>query len=154
MSSPIRRIPTEILTHIFMLSKPSIMDAREMDWYKALQGSPWVLGHISRHWRAVALASPTLWTSIIIRNTGTSEDLEPCSIPMLETQLVRSGNSPLDIIFDYERFDADTYVAEEALKALEKCCSRWRSLYITAEQLLRLHRIRGRLPLLEKVSVW
>ncbi|KAJ7145844.1 hypothetical protein C8R44DRAFT_3318 [Mycena epipterygia] len=73
---------------------------------------------------------------------------------MLETQLLRSGNFPLNIVFDYESDDSDDYVVEEALKATAKCSLRWKSLYITGEQLLRLPRIRGRVPLLEKVSVW
>ncbi|KAJ7145843.1 hypothetical protein C8R44DRAFT_600585, partial [Mycena epipterygia] len=67
--SPIRRITPEILAHIFVCTMPTIQEARAVNWYTALERSPWVLGQISRRWRAVVLASPALWSSIIIRNT-------------------------------------------------------------------------------------
>ncbi|KAJ6541674.1 hypothetical protein B0H19DRAFT_321235 [Mycena capillaripes] len=151
-SSPIKRLAPELLTYIFLLSKPSIGDARKVDWYTALEHSPWILGHISRHWRSVALASPALWSFIIIRNTN--DDSQPCSLPMLETQLIRSGKSPLDVVVDFENYDSDDYVVREALKALARHSPRWKTLYITAQQLMSLSSLRGRVPLLEKVSVW
>ncbi|KAJ7443323.1 hypothetical protein B0H11DRAFT_2345157 [Mycena galericulata] len=133
--SPMRRIPPEILSHIFEFTLPTIQEARAVDWDTALESSPWVLGQISRRWRAVALASPTLWTTIMIRNT---EDSALCSLPMLETQLLRSAKFPLDIFFDHESWrGSDEDTAEEAWKALRK-----------------LPNIRGRVPLLEKVCVW
>ncbi|KAJ7762321.1 hypothetical protein DFH07DRAFT_813913 [Mycena maculata] len=149
--SPIRLIPSEILTHIFAFTIPLIEDARKVDWDKSLEQTPWILGQISGHWRAVALALPILWTSIIIRRTN--DDSDPCSIPMLETQLLRSRTSPLDVVFDIDGW-GDQYVVQQALSALVKCSSRWKSLYIAGEQLARLPRIRGRVPILEKLCVW
>lgn len=73
---------------------------------------------------------------------------------MLETQILRSGSLPLDIVFDYETFDSDDFEAEEVLEALARCSSRWKSLYITGQMLARLPRIFGRVPLLEKLCVW
>ncbi|KAJ7508471.1 hypothetical protein B0H11DRAFT_1965208 [Mycena galericulata] len=161
--SPIRHVPPEILTHIFVLSLPSVWVAREVKWYDSLRGSPWALGQVSRHWRAVAMASPALWTSIIFKRTyeyapNSALEFAPCSLPMLETQLLRSSNFPLHIVFDYQTvgFETDNIdsVAKRALEALDKCSFRWKSLYITGEQLARLPSLSGRIPLLEKLCVW
>ncbi|KAJ7045142.1 hypothetical protein C8F04DRAFT_525034 [Mycena alexandri] len=151
--SPIRRLPPEILTHIFILTTP-VEEAGNLPWHRSLEQSPWILGHICRRWRAVALTSPALWSSIVIQNIYSSDDdSEPCSIPMLKAQLTRSGSYPLEVVFEYEVDGQNGYVVEKALKALAKCSSRWKSLSITAQQLKRLPNIRGRVPLLEKLSV-
>ncbi|KAJ7747203.1 hypothetical protein B0H14DRAFT_2477750 [Mycena olivaceomarginata] len=154
--SPLRRIPPEILAHIFLLSLPSISDTRNEPWDICLERSPWVLTHVSRRWRAVALASPALWCRIIIRSTDISDDSEICSLPMLAAQLARSSNSLLEIIFDYETFNDKSGgdVAQEALQTLAQHSARWKILRITASQFMQLSSVRGRLPLLEHLSVW
>ncbi|KAJ7360978.1 hypothetical protein DFH08DRAFT_732498 [Mycena albidolilacea] len=154
--SPLRRIPPEILAHIFLLSLPSISDTRNEPWDIYLERSPWVLTHVSRRWRAVALASPALWCRIIIRSTDISDDSEICSLPMLAAQLARSGKSPLEIIFDYETFNDKSGgdVAQEALQTLARHSARWKILRITASQFMQLSSVRGWLPLLEHLSVW
>ncbi|KAJ7608713.1 hypothetical protein FB45DRAFT_379172 [Roridomyces roridus] len=148
--SPIRHLPPEILAHIFLFSLPPVKEAEErVEWYEALDHSPWVLGRVSRRWRAVALNSPALWTSIIIQADGDSE--EACCLPMLEAQLERSGKSPLDIIFMCEE---DPYLAEEALKKLIQHSARWKPLVITARNISSLpRRIRKKLPLLQTLCV-
>ncbi|KAF8204234.1 hypothetical protein K438DRAFT_552223 [Mycena galopus ATCC 62051] len=153
--SPLRRFPPEILAHIFLLSAPSVSEARYVPWYTSLEGSPWTLAHVSRHWREVALSFPALWSTIIIRNMSDGES-EIYSLPMLEAQLARSAKTPLNIIFDYEAFNdpSDGDVVEDALNALMRHSSRWKSLYITESQIPRLVSVRGRLPLLEKLSVF
>ncbi|KAJ7784805.1 hypothetical protein B0H14DRAFT_2958956 [Mycena olivaceomarginata] len=109
--------PPEILAHIFLLSLPSISDTRNEPWDICLERSPWVLTHVSRRWRAVALASPALWCRIIIRSLA--------------------GTSP-----------------QEALQTLAQHSARWKILRITASQFMQLSSVRGRLPLLEHLSVW
>ncbi|KAJ7605751.1 hypothetical protein DFH06DRAFT_1487108 [Mycena polygramma] len=152
--SPVARIPREILTNIFLLSRPSIQEARGTQWWTALERSPWSLGQVSRRWRAVALASPALWSFIVIKNPS-DDECAPYSLAMLETQLARARTSPLDIVLDYERNDdSDDYVVREALKVLAAHSARWRTLYITAQQLVDLSSLRGRVPLLERVVVW
>ncbi|KAJ6520523.1 hypothetical protein C8R45DRAFT_1121060 [Mycena sanguinolenta] len=153
--SPLRRIPAEILSFIFLLSTPTISEVRYVPWHEYLFWSPWTLGRVCRRWRSVALASPALWSSIIMRNPN-DEESEFYSLPMLEEQLTRSGMSPLHVVFDYESFNDKTggHVAEDVLKTLARHSSRWKSLYITATQFTRLTSVRGRLPLLEKLAVW
>ncbi|KAJ7726391.1 hypothetical protein B0H16DRAFT_1894815 [Mycena metata] len=148
--SPVRRIPPEVLTHIFLLSAPSLQELKFGTWYDLLEQSPWTLGRICRRWRAVALASPAIWSTIIIHG---EYDAEPCSLPMLETQLIRSGTYPLEIFFDCERRRYDR-TADMTLEALAKHTARWKTFYIVQTQLDRMPSVRGRVPLLEKVGVW
>ncbi|KAJ7691917.1 hypothetical protein B0H17DRAFT_909307, partial [Mycena rosella] len=54
--SPLRRMPIEVLGEIFSWTLPSVRDA------VAESISPWVLGHISSRWRAIALSTPSLWS--------------------------------------------------------------------------------------------
>ncbi|KAJ7607859.1 hypothetical protein FB45DRAFT_707291, partial [Roridomyces roridus] len=49
MLSPLRRMPPEILAEIFTSSIPVVSD-------------PWVWTHICSRWRAVAIATPALWS--------------------------------------------------------------------------------------------
>ncbi|KAJ6591565.1 hypothetical protein DFH09DRAFT_1358138 [Mycena vulgaris] len=49
--SPVGRLPPEILSRVFVFCS----DPDSLMWVKEVS-------HISRHWRAVALACPTLWT--------------------------------------------------------------------------------------------
>ncbi|KAJ7157290.1 hypothetical protein C8R46DRAFT_859860, partial [Mycena filopes] len=57
--SGLRRLPLEILAYIFLLTIPSVEETCPLR-------SPWILGHICRRWRAIALATPALWSSIVI----------------------------------------------------------------------------------------
>ncbi|KAK7048691.1 hypothetical protein R3P38DRAFT_3619631 [Favolaschia claudopus] len=59
--SPMRLLPIDILTEIFLTCLPSKHEAL-IDESEA----PLLLGRICRHWRAVAYSTPTLWSSINI----------------------------------------------------------------------------------------
>ncbi|KAJ7626589.1 hypothetical protein DFH06DRAFT_1007372, partial [Mycena polygramma] len=52
--SPIRNLPFEILSHIFLLSVPPL---RPLEHPRA----PWFLGQICRRWRAISTSVPILW---------------------------------------------------------------------------------------------
>ncbi|KAJ6580827.1 hypothetical protein B0H19DRAFT_894028, partial [Mycena capillaripes] len=63
--SPLRRIPTELLSEIFQWTLPSLND----QWMRNrldMADSPWVLTRISSRWRAVSLSTPSLWSRITI----------------------------------------------------------------------------------------
>ncbi|KAF8204232.1 hypothetical protein K438DRAFT_1819389 [Mycena galopus ATCC 62051] len=129
--------------------------ARHVPWYRSLERSPWTLAHVSRYWRAVALTTPALWSSIIIRNMSDPRT-QIYSQRMLEAQLSRSGRASLEIVFDYDPFndESGSCVAEDALQTLAEHSERWKALYITGSQIARLAPVRGQLPLLEKLSVF
>ncbi|KAJ7260360.1 hypothetical protein B0H12DRAFT_959143, partial [Mycena haematopus] len=52
--SPLRRMPSEVLGEIFSWTLPlrSALDITD---------SPWVLTHVSRRWRAIAVSKSSLW---------------------------------------------------------------------------------------------
>ncbi|KAJ7622479.1 hypothetical protein FB45DRAFT_689065, partial [Roridomyces roridus] len=56
-SSPVRRVPPEVLCEIFARVRPV---PRRISFYEVEQ-PPWILGHICRLWRDTALACPRLW---------------------------------------------------------------------------------------------
>ncbi|KAJ7303627.1 hypothetical protein DFH08DRAFT_986237 [Mycena albidolilacea] len=56
--APIRRIPNEILSTIFVCYA-EITHAPSTDFRRGV----WILGHICRHWRVVVLSTPAVWSS-------------------------------------------------------------------------------------------
>ncbi|KAJ7260351.1 hypothetical protein B0H12DRAFT_1181996, partial [Mycena haematopus] len=52
--SPLRRMPSEVLGEIFSWTLPL---KRALD----IADSPWVLTHVSRRWRAIAVSKSSLW---------------------------------------------------------------------------------------------
>lgn len=80
LSAPISRIPNEILAEIFGYMKGS---------YSANNiPNVMVVSHVTRHWRNVALGSPSLWDTIRMSTANDSLDLpitfltrsEPCTL--------------------------------------------------------------------------
>ncbi|KAJ7609005.1 hypothetical protein FB45DRAFT_707482, partial [Roridomyces roridus] len=59
--SPLRRVPPEILAEIFSWTLPGPDDGFALAGRK-VKHSPWILGHICRRWRAIALSTPSLWS--------------------------------------------------------------------------------------------
>ncbi|KAJ7777016.1 hypothetical protein B0H16DRAFT_945799, partial [Mycena metata] len=88
--SPLRRIPSEVLCEIFSWTVPTIAD---IAFCKVrLTDSPWVLTHICRRWRTIAIADPLLWSLVAI---AYSENIDPSSqfsLPLIKTQLERVRN--------------------------------------------------------------
>ncbi|KAJ7728091.1 hypothetical protein B0H16DRAFT_1264456, partial [Mycena metata] len=67
--SPIRRIPTEILAQIFLASLADDAVASDNIASDSYTGQtvllpPILFGHVSSGWRAVAAATPRLWSDI------------------------------------------------------------------------------------------
>ncbi|KAJ7735012.1 hypothetical protein B0H16DRAFT_1268479, partial [Mycena metata] len=58
--SPLRRIPPEVLAEIFTRTLPPSQSWSGRSGFSS-NDTPWVLTHISRHWRAVAI-STSLWS--------------------------------------------------------------------------------------------
>lgn len=88
LTSPIRRIPPEVLGEIFyhcLPTAPIYVTPRDVE-------SPMVLTQVCRHWRAVAMATPRLWTSITLHvGRATSEVYRS----MCEAWLGRAKSLPL-----------------------------------------------------------
>ncbi|KAJ7654672.1 hypothetical protein DFH06DRAFT_1416513 [Mycena polygramma] len=59
--SPLRRMPPELLSEIFAWTLPSVKQKRRK---LRIMDSPWVFTHVSRHWRAIAVLNPALWSFV------------------------------------------------------------------------------------------
>ncbi|KAJ7138227.1 hypothetical protein C8R44DRAFT_566046, partial [Mycena epipterygia] len=56
--APIRRIPTEILSNIFVCYADFVDDGPP---FRDVRKAAWILGHICSYWRAVAISTPAVW---------------------------------------------------------------------------------------------
>ncbi|KAJ7732090.1 hypothetical protein B0H14DRAFT_3615866 [Mycena olivaceomarginata] len=96
--APIRQIPNEILAAIFVcyaeITRAPCTDVR---------GGVWILGHICRHWRAVVLSTPAVWSFFRARSPW-GDGLNPSALA--QEYLRRSGNYPLSIDFSCTHNDA------------------------------------------------
>ncbi|OBZ78077.1 hypothetical protein A0H81_02752 [Grifola frondosa] len=88
---PIHRLPNELLARIFLQVVAATLPS--MRWM--------VVAQICHHWRAVALSSPRLWSTICSQNIG-----------CIRVHLRRSRSVPLDISFDITRIRFDKKLME------------------------------------------
>jgi hypothetical protein len=141
--SPVRRVPPELICEILALSLSS-------DNTNTANSAPWHIGHICRFWRHCVLAYPVLWSSITIPS---SSPLDPSS--MIETQLIRSANAPLDVIWSPPEDEStpDPRAADLVLSH----SNRWRVLLLnelnSETNIDWLHAAEGRLAALETLEV-
>ncbi|KAJ7101884.1 hypothetical protein C8R44DRAFT_641240 [Mycena epipterygia] len=75
--SPLRRMPPEVLGEIFSWTLPSVGVLQE--GHLGVAVSPWVLTHISSHWRAVSLSTTSLWSLVVVEFRHES----PYHLPMV-----------------------------------------------------------------------
>ncbi|KAJ7146618.1 hypothetical protein C8R44DRAFT_864361 [Mycena epipterygia] len=157
--SPILRIPPELLCHVFILALPRrtptsptipVLGARILRGPWNLAG-PWVFGQVCRHWRVLALSFPNLWTSIVA-----STSLWGRELPLLNIQLHRSGNAPLDLLIKFtsgQRSSMETFF-DVFLATLIGHCGRWRTLQFEFDGACLPHRAfdaLGEMPLLKEL---
>ncbi|KAJ7062301.1 hypothetical protein C8F01DRAFT_1137114 [Mycena amicta] len=101
--SPLRRVPIDVIREIFVACLPEdrhcVMSAQE---------APVLLGRICSSWRAIALSTPSLWSTIHIAEPWLSRYSPATSFPRIATLfaarleaatewLSRSGSMPLSI---------------------------------------------------------
>ncbi|KAG8940374.1 hypothetical protein FRC04_005393 [Tulasnella sp. 424] len=93
---------------------------------------PTIASHICRKWRDHALNTPSFWA--YLRFDGVRLNLEK-----YQTWLERSGDYPLDIVFD-GTLVGRRKTAKEALRLIVPSSDRWRSLriYNVPEQVIRI----------------
>jgi len=120
--APIASIPNEILVAIFEAGISAYEDREEYAM---------CISHVSRLWRNIALATPSLWTSIHVN----CECIGDGQLRMLELFTARSHRKPLDITMDLVRDDdADSWdelLLCEQTDIVFPLVSRWRSLRVS-----------------------
>ncbi|KAJ7267075.1 hypothetical protein C8J57DRAFT_1181726 [Mycena rebaudengoi] len=157
--SPIDALPVELLAYIFVLGTHGCvhpeLDALDQDDCLPFDSesvkTPLVYSSVSRHWRAVALNTPALYTSICI----TPELLRDVSAPHswldtthIESYLALSRTYPVDILIDARdqewdwRQDEPLFSAKHmhtAMTLLLRHIRRWRSLCVLTDVYAPMH---------------
>lgn len=103
---PIRSVPDDIILSIFQWCtdsheyRPHRPDGYVGDYGSLDNRHPsWILSHVCRRWRRLALTSPSLW-SVLNLSEHSLNRFEHIILPRLRLQLQRSGNAPLAVVID------------------------------------------------------
>ncbi|KAJ7777004.1 hypothetical protein B0H16DRAFT_1879177 [Mycena metata] len=147
--SPLRRIPPEVLAEIFTWTLPLARNSSLRRRFFS-HDSPWLLTHISRLWRAVAISTPSLWSLLTISYQRGMDPAGLYPLPMLETQISRAQK--LKIHF-YGEETTDPEPQLEVFRYLALHSSRWEELVVllTSSLLPVLNAIH--LPLLRRLFI-
>ncbi|KAJ7889729.1 hypothetical protein B0H13DRAFT_2666105 [Mycena leptocephala] len=133
---PVALIPPEVLCYIFTCvlpvqkaTSPAIPTHRRRTWREPwVLGGPWIIGQVCSRWREVALALPTLWTSITVAN-----NLSPRQFFLLKTQLARTGSAPINLLIRFTSGARSQFSEDEFdlfLAMLVSHSTRWRALHL------------------------
>ncbi|KAG7441975.1 uncharacterized protein BT62DRAFT_462277 [Guyanagaster necrorhizus] len=90
--SPIWSLPAEIIAEIITLAA----DDDNSDGLDTRHGMPWVLNHVCRLWRNVALSTAATWSRVYIDDTTRGRH-DPFATQLLQTYLARSKEIPLSV---------------------------------------------------------
>jgi F-box-like len=115
-------LPNELLAAIFeagSTDRPVFPQIQVVEF-------PITISHVSRHWREIALHTPSLWSTIHMD--------ENTSYPkLLDAYLDRSGACPLDIVMDYQNRYPESRILFRETFYLHKILphiDRWHSLWV------------------------
>ncbi|KAK7057993.1 hypothetical protein R3P38DRAFT_1191200 [Favolaschia claudopus] len=164
ITSPIRTLPPEILSHIFIFYHnvevsydPDFDEDSDQSAVRALRGLAGGdlrnLAEVCYLWRAVVKSTPALWTSIVI-DMRSWETVEPVksllrAYQLLDKALRRGGALPVDVEAVVPRCHPLVLVA------LAWFSPRWRSatLHIDSAIAVHLEQVQHCLPLLEELRL-
>lgn len=121
-SSPIHRLPVELLSYIFSLRTHDTLgdddnDDRNPPFTTESIKTPLILSSVNHHWRNIAYNTPSLWTSICVtvelidglkdEPAGAAQYPTVLNNRHLISYLSLSRNYPLDILIDARDQDWD-----------------------------------------------
>ncbi|KAF8972981.1 hypothetical protein BDZ97DRAFT_1912582 [Flammula alnicola] len=144
--SPSRRLPTELLVEIFL---------HYLGGHRELKRNspPWILGHICRRWRHIAVNTAALWRHLPPMRLGSLEKPQlKRQIACLSTLLTRSGDAGLTFFLA----KTDTPTPHDAiLTMLFEHSQRWEriSLAISEDVCAHFSRVKGRLSSLQSLNL-
>ncbi|KAK0184472.1 hypothetical protein F5146DRAFT_1145309 [Armillaria mellea] len=123
---PIRRLPTDILGEILFASVPSpaqcLFSRLRYDSMNLLEG-PWLISHVCRRWRDIAINTSKLWSSISLDFLTDASGALGFTL-MLGCYIERSSNLELTL-------SVKSYVDvsdHSALPLLISTCCRWKDV--------------------------
>lgn len=147
--SPIRRIPGEVLSEIFL--EALIHDRRSTSDYSPpvtlnTRKGPWVFGRVCRFWRKTALNLPKMWSDVEIDSEDAREPEHTLALVAREL-MRRSKKSPITLSVH----PLPGRRLPKILDSLVPHCHRWKEarFYFPYQYLPKLVSIKGRIPLLK-----
>ncbi|KAK0221347.1 hypothetical protein IW262DRAFT_1493185 [Armillaria fumosa] len=125
--SPIRRLPPEMLSEIFVRANDGCYTVFDTSY------GPWALNHVNHQWRAVALAGPgCLWDNPYI-TIGIDSCYKTDPTSLVRTALERSRTQSLSLHFYYRKPSSLPKVEERPLEIFRLVighCERWHLLHL------------------------
>ncbi|KAJ7218918.1 hypothetical protein C8J57DRAFT_1537276 [Mycena rebaudengoi] len=153
--APIRRIPPEVLSHIFVCYSESIPEKDRV--VLNIATGPWLLTHVSTHWRNVAASTPALWGNFKY-HCSNRRIFRSDPVAAAKTWLQRTAAHPLSISFYCEDGGTHTNASRICAQVFDVLLSRstqWQvaRLEVNHPYVRKLASIHGRLPLLHKLHL-
>ncbi|KAK0209563.1 hypothetical protein IW262DRAFT_1498362 [Armillaria fumosa] len=147
-------LPVEMLCEIFQLAADGDLDLAECDVLDIKHSPNWVISHVCRAWRSVALSMPNLWTYVCIEDDSDLLMLDDVPFTdnratLLQEYLARSGQYSLRVTL------SSSYDIQKHLEILLPHFDRCTDLRFTIdnEALITLSTISGEFPILERLTI-
>ncbi|KIM84159.1 hypothetical protein PILCRDRAFT_818480 [Piloderma croceum F 1598] len=141
--APIRRLPPEVLSEIFM----QCMDEKNLSNLR-LNTAPLLVGSVSSRWRTIALSTPRLWASfsLTIRPKYLKTD-----VVLAKAWLARADTCPLTICLSSK--DCYQNTMKPLMDVFLLHCEQWYDIYLSVplQVLHSLAPAKDRLPRLQKL---
>ncbi|KAJ7189074.1 hypothetical protein C8R46DRAFT_935293 [Mycena filopes] len=152
VSSPVRRLPTELLAEIFDMCAPSYegvisgTTTKTQELERVAKKYLLQLSQVCSHWHRVAMGTPNLWSFIVLDTDAWSQFGHSSQTPfdLLTSSLQRGGECPLTLRIVFGHRDRNE---RSVLKLLSEHSRRWRrvSMWIDPRSLRFLDRAKGNL---------
>ncbi|KAJ6492217.1 hypothetical protein C8R45DRAFT_192539 [Mycena sanguinolenta] len=162
LHAPIRRLPSEILTDIFQLCRPS-----EPDFSRSKSQTYCGIAHLGQEyllwvsqvcvlWLAIVMGTPSLWSTISLYGCalrGTRQQFGT-TMELLGLAFERSGSLPVNVQFDSLEKNCTRY--RPALELIASHSARWKSanFMIHPSAFPYLSSVKGNLPLLTTLELY
>ncbi|KAJ7154887.1 hypothetical protein C8R43DRAFT_438888 [Mycena crocata] len=162
---PIRRLPAEILSRIFILHRDACFytfkgNNNEDDAHMFASGEVWRIPHVCAYWRSIALGTRELWSRFLLRCPGA--EVQSRVQAGWQTWLQRAGSHSLDFSFicpgthvDHLGRSVEEDYCHALLGVLLSRCQHWKDVRfrLPGSALASFAAIKGNIPLVETVHL-
>lgn len=124
--APINRLPLELLGEIFACAAQC---AHGTSSVTDVRGGPWLVSHVCRRWRALALGTPALWTTVDVGDHAFSRRLGP---KLVSAYVKRSGDALVSCSLSVAP-SQPVPVVHVFLGILFRCRGRWQHAYFALD---------------------
>ncbi|PPQ98202.1 hypothetical protein CVT26_003454 [Gymnopilus dilepis] len=145
----LRCLPVEILIEIFLK-----FDSLEEHGDPSQNMPPWVLTHVCKGWRDIAIQVPALWKNLPPSTLGsTDKDELKRRLDCLSTVLARSSSEKLSFFLSKEKTPSED---DHILSMLFNHSERWKtvSLWLSEDVCAHFSRVKGRVPSLCSLNLF